>query len=74
MLVAALQGEIGASTVRWKDMKIKLTFVQYMLRTRNLLLEGIFRMIIDDIKPKRWMKQHGGVRNKSFTPDDYEWG
>ena len=39
---AALQGEIGASTVRGRDMKIKITFAQYMFRTRNGLLEGIF--------------------------------
>ena len=30
MPVAALQGEIGASTVRLRDMKIKITFAQYM--------------------------------------------
>ena len=40
-LVAALQGEIGASTVRGRDMKIKLTFAQYMFRARNGLLRGI---------------------------------
>ena len=34
-LVAALLGEIGASTVKRRDMKIKLTFVQYMFETRN---------------------------------------
>ena len=33
--VVALQGEIGASTVEGRDMKIKLTFAQYMLRTKN---------------------------------------
>ena len=77
--VAALQGEIGAPTVRGRDVKIKITFAQYMFRTRNGPQEGIFRKMIDDIKPKRWMKQlkfgsTWGVRNKSFTSEDYEWG
>ena len=36
--VVALQEEIGASTVEGRDMKIKLTFAQYMLRTKNGLL------------------------------------
>ena len=57
--VVVLQGEILASTVGGRDMKIKITFAQYMLRTRNLLLEGIFRKMIDYIKPKRWLKQLG---------------
>ena len=50
-LVAALHGEMGASTVRGGDMKIKITFVQYMFRTRNGLLECIFRRMIDGIQP-----------------------
>ena len=77
-LVAALQGEIGASTVRGRDMKIKITFAQYMFRTRNGLLEGMFRKMLDEIRPKGWMKQLGkymvGVRNKSFTLEDYKLG
>ena len=36
--VVALCGEIGASTVEGRDMKIKLGFVQYMLKTSNGLL------------------------------------
>ena len=58
-LVAALQGEIGASTVRGKDMKIKITFAQYMFKTRNALLEGIFRKMIDEVRPRGWMRQLG---------------
>ena len=38
MPMAALQGEIGPSTVKGRYMKIKLTFPQYMFRTRNGLL------------------------------------
>ena len=38
--VVALQGEIGASTVDGRDMKIKMTFAQYMLRTMNGLLRS----------------------------------
>ena len=43
--VAALQGEIGASTVRGRDMKIKIISVQYMFRTRNGLLDN-FRVYL----------------------------
>ena len=57
--VAALQGEIGASTVRGRDMKIKITFAQCMFRTRNGLLEGIFRKLIDEVRPRGWMRQLG---------------
>ena len=58
--VAALQGEIVASTVTGRDMIIKITFAHYMFRTRNGLLEGIFRKImIDEIRHKGWMKQLG---------------
>ena len=57
--VATLQGEIGASTVRGRDMKIKITFTQYMFRTRNELLEGIFRKMIDKVRPRGWMRQLG---------------
>ena len=37
-------------------MKIKITFAQYMFRTWNGLLEGIFRKMLDEIRPKGWMK------------------
>ena len=57
--VVALQGEIGASTVRRRDMKIKITFAQYMFRTRNGLLEGIFRKMMDEVRPMGWMRQLG---------------
>ena len=42
-----------------RDMKINLAFTQYMFRTRNGLLEGIFRRMTDEIKSKRWIKQLG---------------
>ena len=35
--VAALRGEIGASSVEGRDMKMKLTFVNYMANTANWL-------------------------------------
>ena len=75
--VVALQEEIGASTVRGKDMKIKITFAQYMFRTRNGLLEGIIRKMIDEVRPRGWMGQLGkymGELGISFTSEDYEWG
>ena len=55
--VAAIQGEIGASTVSGRDMKIKITYTRYMFSPRNGLLEGIFGKMIDEIRPKGWMKQ-----------------
>ena len=33
--VAALQGEVGESTVEGRDRKIKLGFGRYMFKTRN---------------------------------------
>ena len=62
--IAALQGEIGASTVKRRDMKIKITFVQFMFRTRNGLLEGIFRK--DKKKNQRTNKKHVYLKNKRF--------
>ena len=55
--VAALQGGIGASTVEGRDMKIKLTFAQYMLRTKNGLLIAIFKKMLEEVKPKKWIRQ-----------------
>ena len=49
MPVVALQGDIEA---RGRDMKINITFARYMFRTRNGLLVGIFRNVVDEIKPK----------------------
>ena len=48
-----------ASTVRGRDIKKKITFAQYMFRTKNGLLYGTFRKIIDVIRPKGWMRQLG---------------
>ena len=43
--MAALYGEIGASTVEKRDRKIKSGFGQYMFRTSNGLLREIFERI-----------------------------
>ena len=40
-------------------MKIKITFAQYMFRTKNGILEGIFRKMIVEIRPKGWLRQLG---------------
>ena len=64
MPVAALQGEIRASTVRGRDMKIKITCAQYMCRTLNGLLEGIFRKLIDEVRPRGWMRQLGKYKGE----------
>ena len=55
--VAALQGEIGASTVEGRDRKIKLGFGLYMFKTGNGLLRAIFRRMCEEIRPGRWMRQ-----------------
>ena len=41
--VEALQGEIGASSVEGRDMKMKLKFTNYMANTANGLLAAIFK-------------------------------
>ena len=43
--VAALHGEIGASSVEGFDMKIKLKFANYMANTTNCLLAAIFKKL-----------------------------
>ena len=55
--VVALQREIGASTVEGRDMKIKMTFAQYMLRTKNGLLRAIFKKMLEEARPKKWIRQ-----------------
>ena len=55
--VVALQGEIGASTVEGRDMKIKMTFAQYMLRTKNGLLRAMFEKMLEEARPKKWIRQ-----------------
>ena len=50
-------GRDRASTVRGRDLKIKITFAQYMFRTRNGLLEVIFRKMTAEIRPRGWMRQ-----------------
>ena len=49
--VAALQGEIGASTVEGRDRKIKMGFGRYMFKTRKGLLRAIFRKMCGEIRP-----------------------
>ena len=55
--VAALQGEMGASTVEGRDRNIKLGFGIYMFKTRNGLMRAIFRRKCEEIRPGRWMRQ-----------------
>ena len=52
-----MQGEIGASTVEWRNRKIKLGFGRYMFKTGNELLKAIFRRICGESRPGRWMRQ-----------------
>ena len=55
--VAALQGEIGASSVEGRDMKMKLKFANYMANTANGLLAAIFRKLTSEARPKIWVRQ-----------------
>ena len=55
--VAALQGEIGASSVEGRDMKIKLKFANYMANTANGLLAAIFIKLTSEARPKIWVRQ-----------------
>ena len=38
-------------------MKLKLTFAQYMLRTKNSLLRAIFEKMLEEARPKTWIRQ-----------------
>ena len=55
--VAALQGEVGASTMEGRDTKIKLSFVRYMTKTSNGLLAAIYGKLIKEQRLGRWVKQ-----------------
>ena len=51
-----MQGEIGASSVERRDMKMKLNFANYMANTANELLAAIFRKLTNDARPKIWVR------------------
>ena len=55
--MAGLQGEVGASAVEGRDMKIKLSFARYMTKTSNGLLAPIYGKLIKEQRPGRWVKQ-----------------
>ena len=55
--VAALRGEIRASSVEGRDMKMKLKFANYMANTANVLLAAIFRKLTSKATPKMWVRQ-----------------
>jgi len=48
--VAALQGEVGCSSVASRDLKTKLAFVRFMTGAKN----GILRKIIDRMRRLEW--------------------
>ena len=54
--VAALRGEIGASSVEGRDRKMKLKFANYMANTANGLLAAIFRKLTSEARPKIWVR------------------
>ena len=66
-LVAALQGEIGASLVEGRDMKMKLRFANYMANPANGLLapassmgcwhHGLRAAGTNEARPKIWVRQ-----------------
>ena len=55
--VAALQGEIGASSVDGRYMKMKLKFANYMANTENGQLAAIFKKLTIEARPKIWVRQ-----------------
>ena len=46
------KGEIGASSVEGRDMKMKLKFANYMANTANGLLTTIFKKLSRAARPK----------------------
>ena len=52
-----MRGEIGASSVEGRNMKMKLKFANYMANTSNGLLEAIFRKLTSEATPKIWVRQ-----------------
>ena len=55
-LVVALQGEIGASTTKCRDMKSTLKMVKYMKTTENGLLRAVVERMVQE-GSGGWMKQ-----------------
>ena len=55
--VAALEGEIGASSVEGRDRKMKQRFANYMVITANGLEAAIFQKLTWEARPKRWVRQ-----------------
>ena len=71
-LVVALKGEIGASTVKCRDMKNKLKMVKHMKNTENGLLRAVAERMVQE-GSGGWIKQveeymHGvGVAHAELT-------
>ena len=56
--VRALRGEIGASSVEGRDMKMKLKVANYLANTSNGLLAAIFKKLTSsEARPKIWVRQ-----------------
>ena len=62
--VAAIRGEIGASTMEARDYKGKIGWAKFMGETGNGLLGAIFRKMNDDRKPGRWIRQTWEYMNR----------
>ena len=54
--VVALQGEIGASTMKCRDMKSKLKMVNHMKTTENGLLKAVAERLVRE-GSGGWIKQ-----------------
>ena len=54
---AALQGEIGASSVEGRDIKMKLKFANYLANTANGLVAAVFRKLTSEARPKMWVRK-----------------
>ena len=55
--LVTLQGEIGASTMDLRDMKIKLSFVKHLINKMDRLVTSIFIELFNEKKRRPWIKK-----------------
>ena len=58
--VAALQGEVGCSSMWARDMKGKLKFAKFVMDSENHVLRRVFEGMRGQTRQGAWMKQVGG--------------
>ena len=62
--VAALQGEIGCSSVYARDMKEKLKFVKYVMGCESRVVRVVFQQMRDTVRPGAWMRLVNGYMSE----------